>query len=524
MHLSILMCNIYYTNVTAERSTISPESCHYSTQLKECLRADVEQEMQDKRLKTIEDYVQLSIQLGDYIRREERRAYNILHLESVKEGTVNVEMNEIFDVRSEWTDRHEAPKTVLIKGRAGIGKSTLLRKLSRDWSENILWEDRFNNVYRIPLKFLNAITESLSCNDLLMKHHGPQFSPEEKAQVWKEIKENPDKTLITFDGLDEYRGLDDKEKSDIPKVYDNDAKVPLPILLCNLQSRNLLTGAQVVFTSRPRAAGLRCFTKFDRELEIKGFNQDQIKDYIRKYCGGDRKKAEQIIAYLDDSSDLRSYCYIPALCSFIVSCISLIIDSSPKQSSEWHTHPQTITQLMTLIVINFVIQHHDKYKYNKPESPWDVLPELKESFQKLAKLAAWGMMATPVRLTFTTEDIKAAINIEISHEELQFGLLTATKVPSHLLFETITDNWSFIHLLFQEFLGACHLVGQPLQDVLDLLAMQSHHGQHDMLRMFHMGVLVDESLQRPLADVLPLPQGGLVKKTCMLNVGIFHRQ
>ena len=136
-----------------------------------------------------------------------------------------------------------------------------------------------------------------------------------------------------------------------------------------------------------------------------------------------------------------------------------------------------------------------------------ILLDVKESFQKLAHIAAWGMTSSPVRLTFTTEDIIETTGQDISQEELQFGLLTATQVPSNLLFDTPTDNWSFIHLLLHEFLAACHLVGQPLEKVLGVLASQSHHGQHDMLRMFHMGVVADRSLQEVLADVLPTPPG-----------------
>ena len=313
-----------------------------------------------------------------------------------------------------------------------------------------------------------------------------------------------------FDGLDEYRGLDNKIPRDIPKVCDNKSRVPLPTLLCNLQNHNLLTGAHIAFTSRPRAAALRCFIKFDRKLEITGFSEEQIRQYIRKFCGHDTKKAMQIITFLDANKDFRSYCYIPALCEFIVNCISLIVNTSgTQQSSEWHTHPKTITQLMVLVIIYFAIQHHGKYKDNKPESPWEVLPPIKQSFQKLARIAAWGMKASPVRLTFTAEDIKTSTGVIISEEELQFGILSATKVPSHLLLGTEADNWSFIHLILQEFLGACDLMGQPFDKVLDLLASQS--SQHDMLRMFHIGVLADKSLQKPLADVLPCPQGKEIK-------------
>ena len=452
-------------------------------------------------------YIQLPLQVGDFDRRESREAYNKLHLESEWEEALDIELANLFDVRADT----KKPRTVLIKGRAGIGKSTLLRKIVHDWAAQLLWKEKFQHIFRFPLKFFNSLPEShlLSCHDLLMRHHGPNMSQEQKAEVWKDISQHPDKNLILFDGLDEYRGLDNKTSGDIPKVYDNNMAVSLPVLLCNLQNHNLLTGACVAFSSRPKAAALECFSKFDRRVEIKGFNEKQIRQHIRRVCGRDVKKAEEIIAFLDAHSDLKSHCYIPGLCAFIVYCISLILDGSfTEQSSEWYTCPKTITQIMTLIVINFVRHHHNKYKYIKGVNPKDMLAALRGSFQKLARIAAWGMTSSPVRLTFTTEDIKKATDEDLCSEDLQFGLLTATQVPSNLLFDSLSDNWSYIHLLFQEYFAACHLVGQPLEEVLDLLAGQSH-SQHDMLRMFHTGVLLDQTLQEPLADVLPPPSGAV---------------
>ena len=161
--------------------------------------------------------------------------------------TISVELDEIFNTKSEWADTNE-PRTLMIRGRAGIGKTTLFRKIVQEWSAGILWKDRFTHMYRFPLKFFNSLQDNqiLSCRDLLMKYHGPNISHEEEEEVWKDICKHPEKILVLFDGLDEYRGLDNQSPEDILMVHNNDTAVPMPALLCNLQNRNLLPEAHVV--------------------------------------------------------------------------------------------------------------------------------------------------------------------------------------------------------------------------------------------------------------------------------------
>ena len=169
-----------------------------------------------------------------------------------------------------------------------------------------------------------------------------------------------------------------------------------------------------------------------------------------------------------------------------------------------------MTQLMTLILIFFTLDHHTDLKdKRRPHKPSEVIPPYKEGFLALTKLAAWGMESTPVRLTFSEEDIESE-GIEITQKELDFGLLTSIKEQEHPIFGTSEEHWQFMHLVIQEYLAGIHWLSYPWSKIEALLANMKH-GQYDMLVMFFFGLLVDDALHKDLKNVFP---EGVTHESC----------
>jgi hypothetical protein len=73
----------------------------------------------------------------------------------------------------------------------------------------------------------------------------------------------------------------------------------------------LLPGVIVLTTSRPMAQQIFQKLNFDRTVEILGFFEEQIKNYVSKFCENNNDTAELIWNQLQESAELLSLCYIP---------------------------------------------------------------------------------------------------------------------------------------------------------------------------------------------------------------------
>ena len=83
----------------------------------------------------------------------------------------------------------------------------------------------------------------------------------------------------------------------------------------------LLRGATVLTTSRPTAQHVLHNLNFERTVEILGFVEKQIEEYVFKFCKKDNDTAKLVWNHIKESAELLSLCYIPVN-SYIV-CLTL---------------------------------------------------------------------------------------------------------------------------------------------------------------------------------------------------------
>ncbi|KAI0102582.1 hypothetical protein GGR51DRAFT_562505 [Nemania sp. FL0031] len=223
---------------------------------------------------------------------------------------MQVDIWRLFDERRDNGDIIQ-PRRVLIRGHAGVGKSTLCKKIVHDFKEHGMWRNMFERILWVPLRNLKRLNKS-NCNLQAMLYE-EYFTQTPKGndfacELWKHLEEETyKKTLFLLDGLDEvYEGLD----------KDNYMFNILETLL------NLPT---VILTSRPHVslAG-RLELKFDLELETVGFYPHQVKLYIENvftpHTKGepDRQKVDGLQTLLEHHQLLKGLVRIPiqldALC------------------------------------------------------------------------------------------------------------------------------------------------------------------------------------------------------------------
>ena len=83
----------------------------------------------------------------------------------------------------------------------------------------------------------------------------------------------------------------------------------------------LLRGGTVLTTSRPTAQHVLHNLNFERTVEILGFVEKQIEEYVFNFCKKDNDTAKLVWNHIKESAELLSLCYIPVN-SYIV-CLTL---------------------------------------------------------------------------------------------------------------------------------------------------------------------------------------------------------
>ena len=397
-------------------------------------------------------------------------------------------------------------RNILVVGHPGTGKTMFCTKILRDWAcDNLFSEGEnpqldFQVAFLVTLRMLNRVADQeLSLRELLEYSEYSTPLSAEPDEVWKYIRQNPNKVLVIFDGFDEYSGRTEIDNDDT--LYRNweEERMPLHSLLKKILSGKILAGATVLTTTRPTAVS--CFGSlcFHKAVEILGFTPQQVEDYVEKFTsGGD--KAKTIKEHIRSNLNLLSFCYIPVNCFIICSCLlKLLIDNSAYHLG---CLPTKLTEIYSVAIkILYFCYDDDRCRHHKDKGrdfylkPFKELPEaVTRVFSRLGEIAFNGIQQG--RLVFESQEVN---DLEKN------GLFQRLPDTSSGLKEG-KAQYCFLHLTVQEFFAAKYLVDTMSHE--ELKTFVSDHikeGSWKVVMQFVAGLLEQEEQSTDIfSGLLPL--------------------
>ena len=340
-------------------------------------------------------------------------SYSVLgDVDDIIADKVKVEFEEEFG-------KYESGSLILLEGRPGSGKTTLMHKISRDWSlgKSILFKAEM--VILVPIRFFVIGNKDIALSNILKRY---VMNKDERKQLLLHIEKGNGKGIcFLIDGLDEY------------EQHDN-----FDTFIMKLIIKDVLPLSMVVVASRPvGTASVR--NHCTRRVEILGFKRDQISEYIISYFYEKRQKSLDLLSYLKSHVNVHRLCYLPVHAAMIC----FLYDNQGDKI------PQTESKIYEAFTLFSVVRKRDQK--HRTKSFISLPDDQKIYFNNICKLA-FDMIVQSKQVM-----LQSQTNFPLTpsgSDKSSLGLVTIDSIADLFGME---DLYSFLHLTFQEYLAAFYL-------------------------------------------------------------------
>jgi HEAT repeat protein len=366
--------------------------------------------------------------------------------------TVQVELATIFNECQQRNGVMIQPRRILIRGRAGVGKTTLCKKIVFEFTQGTWsgWNDLFDRILWVPLRNLKLEErrqhpaydfEALFTHEYFSL---PNNQPHLARQLARSLETSSSRTLFLLDGLDE---------------------VSQELAGSNSMSRflnELLEQPNIIVTCRPSG---RLPLSLDLELEALGFYPDQVNNYIEK-AFINPKTAEMDEKTIDKvQSFLEKHWLIQGLVRIPIQLDALCYSWNDIRSDM----PETMTALYQAIelslwkkdIVRLEKKHNDRLvtPYHIQDAGQQKMEEfVRDEISFIEGLAFAGLLSDtiefePKHLNLISDRFPGFL-LDKAVSSLSF---LRTSSPSS---EYRDRSYHFIHLTFQEYFAARYFVRQ----------------------------------------------------------------
>jgi len=364
-------------------------------------------------------------------------------------------MTAIFKAHEEC----QKPRTVLIEGDPGMGKTTYCQKLAYDWANGREeWDKSFPAIELLLL---------LRCHDIetnIWEAIEEQILPEDinedsKENFFKFVRENQSKVLLVLDGLDE---VDDPSKL---TMYSKIAE-------CREFSK-----CNIVFTSR-HEVGMK-FRRFcDTLWEIVGFTMKDAESFIFKYFKNNKPLAHKLLEQLSPRSESKDLCEMMAN---PLNTTLLCLLCEDFQGS----FPNSRTQLYIEIVLCVLRRYEEKNKLSSSSD--DLIKVYENELIHLGHMAFRSLCEGQLYIEQSKFDCSSTVLSLLT----KFGFLSVQVSLGSRRRRCV--RYGFMHKSFQEFFSGFFLASKILSGEVDCDTVVTDERYLDELKqvfLFMTGIVV----------------------------------
>ena len=408
----------------------------------------------------------------------------------------NEAISQLFDPMSD-----ENPKTILIEGDSGIGKTTLVKEICIKWAEGLVLT---SNKLIMLLSLSDPVAHRITTLQQLLEHFTTSSSKAKQICGYLDETQGVGVTII-IDGLDEMKnGLQSRS------------------FFTKLISGKMLLKAAIIFTSRPFTLGynpsdemivnlnevvydfveyqtsrytdtqdseikthnvsvqwfiessspefLKATTQIkpgslylhdnvDRVIEILGFEQSSINHYAYIFFQDSPSKLESLQRHLQQHPHINAMCHNPV----VMSMMLFVCMCQPNEL------PSTTTKLYGSFILYRVTHSLKQFRKLSDDTEISKLEELPNEviqvLQQLENIAFDGLLSD--KLVFTIEELPAVCKDDPSC----FGLLNFEQSSCSDTENSGIPNqtFSFLNEGMQEYFAAKYVTNLPNDKVYTLL-------------------------------------------------------
>ncbi|XP_053539911.1 uncharacterized protein LOC108272973 isoform X2 [Ictalurus punctatus] len=307
-------------------------------------------------------------------------------------------------------------KSILIVGKPGIGKTTVVQQMLHHWAER--HDPNLDFMFYFDENTLSNISTIVGLEHLLLSKvlmSNPQLK-DNVEEFLHYLQEYSEKVTIVFDGIKDFQ--------------DN-------LILLEIMKHDLLPEAKVVATCRPEVEYE--FSDWTTcKVYVQGFSEESIYDFFRKMSGNDPEIVDSVI----NNPALFSLCHVPMYAFMVAACISYYTSEEAKKQC-------TVSELY-IRIFRHCLQRHGKKELLHLDG------HIIKCKDKILSLAESAFNATKLK----------TINLDFYYDEtgIAGAFLTTVSAVSPAFAETFC---AFHHNTMQEFFSALWLLGKT--EILEIL-------------------------------------------------------
>ena len=343
-------------------------------------------------------------------------------LKVVRRKKTRGEITDVFVDMSSILDPYEecsAPRTVLIEGEPGMGKTTYCKKYAYDWATKQqepqgCGSTAFKVVLLLKCRNIHSDVWEAIDDQLLSL----DIDEKVKRQFFQFIRENQSSILLILDGLDE-----------LPS-----GKLSM---FSELIEGKVLPRCHIVATAR-HEAGKEVRKCCDALLQIEGFTEEHVEGFVTKFFKERTDLATKLLQRMSRDKNLREIAANP----LNTALLCLLCEEFEG------TLPESRAQLY-LDMVECVLRRYRKKK-GLLETIEDLTNYYKPQLNHLGKVALNGLLDD--KLDFNESEVR-----NHAKDLTEFGFLSVQPGGSKL---RQTLHYAFLHKSFQEFFAAFFICSQ----------------------------------------------------------------